>query len=341
MAIGCGLGLCAEDDFVIDQYQIGVSGGASAGEEFSLSGTIGESTAGGPLSGGEFTVTGGLGAYQVLQTEGAPTLTLTVGATGAAVVAWPSPSSGWALRHIIDLASDSPWATPPEKVQDDGTLRYIVIDQPAGTRFFRLEPVSATVDTDGDGITDAFELAHGFNPNDPDENRNGIPDGQEDVDGDGLSNQVEETLGLDPRAIATFPPTRDDQLDRDHDYLTDVNELLVYHTDWLKNDTDGDGYSDDSEVLMKTNPTDPRSHPVPWTGTRTDEVFVRRVVGTAAPAMLVGRGAEVFVAGKATNAAPQFTIGQPPVDVYAPGRSSTSVPPFILGQPPIETTDQR
>ena len=43
-------------------------------------------------------------------------------------------------------------------------------------------------DTDGDGMNDGFERAHGFNPNQSDENQNGILDGLEDADTDGVDN---------------------------------------------------------------------------------------------------------------------------------------------------------
>ena len=49
----------------------------------------------------------------------------------------------------------------------------------------------AKKDTDGDGITDEWELANGLNPNDP-------SDAKADADGDGITNLQEANLGLDP-----------------------------------------------------------------------------------------------------------------------------------------------
>jgi hypothetical protein len=46
-------------------------------------------------------------------------------------------------------------------------------------------------DTDGDGIPDWWELAHGLNPNDP-------TDANRDDDGDGFSNLQEYLAGTDP-----------------------------------------------------------------------------------------------------------------------------------------------
>ena len=46
-------------------------------------------------------------------------------------------------------------------------------------------------DTDGDGMPDAWELAHGLNPNDP-------TDANRDDDGDGFTNLQEYLAGTDP-----------------------------------------------------------------------------------------------------------------------------------------------
>lgn len=53
----------------------------------------------------------------------------------------------------------------------------------------------AALDTDGDGMPDAWEAAHGLNP--------GVPDGVNDPDGDGMSNQAEYRAGTNPRDAAS------------------------------------------------------------------------------------------------------------------------------------------
>lgn len=65
-----------------------------------------------------------------------------------------------------------------------------------------------------------------------------------DSDGDGISDEEELKLGLDPH-----------NADTDGDGLKDSDEINRYNTDPLKADTDGDGLSDGEEVLTyKTNP---------------------------------------------------------------------------------------
>lgn len=99
-------------------------------------------------------------------------------------------------------------------------------------------------DTDGDGISDALEsfdldpntpgIQNPFNPVLGDTSGNngstvpdGIPDGQNDFDGDGLSNLAEVAFGINPFLF----------------------------------DTDGDGFGDGAEAVAQTNIFDPNSRP--------------------------------------------------------------------------------
>jgi hypothetical protein len=59
-------------------------------------------------------------------------------------------------------------------------------------------------DTDGDGMADAAEAAHGLDPADGDQDRNGTPDGADDWDGDGTDNGTELAQGSAPGV----PPVR-------------------------------------------------------------------------------------------------------------------------------------
>jgi hypothetical protein len=100
--------------------------------------------------------------------------------------------------------------------------------------------VIAAADSDGDGLPDTFEIAHGLDPNNP-------ADALTDLDGDGLSNLEEFRHGTDIQ-----------KADTDGDGLLDGDEV-ARGTDPLNRDTDGDGVSDGLEVQAGTNPLDPNS----------------------------------------------------------------------------------
>jgi TolB protein len=93
--------------------------------------------------------------------------------------------------------------------------------------------------------------------------------GQEDSDGDGLTNNQEVSLGTDP----LNPDTDRDELldgdevnnrrtdplnaDTDGDGLSDGEEVIRRSTDPLNPDTDGDALNDGDEVQRGTNPLNP------------------------------------------------------------------------------------
>lgn len=78
-------------------------------------------------------------------------------------------------------------------------------------------------DTDGDGLEDGYEVGYGTNPQDDDQNGNGVIDGLDDPDGDGLDNLAEQDAGTDPTS----------------------------------DDTDGDGVDDGTELVRGSDPLVP------------------------------------------------------------------------------------
>lgn len=61
-------------------------------------------------------------------------------------------------------------------------------------------------DTDGDGMNDGFERLYGFNANNADADGNGIPDGLDDADFDGISNNGEALYRTNPLSASSHPP---------------------------------------------------------------------------------------------------------------------------------------
>jgi hypothetical protein len=130
-------GSASAQSYSIDWYTIDGGGGTSTGGVYSVSGTIGQPDAGGPMTGGNFSLTGGFWALYALQTPGAPTLNIKLTTTNTAQVYWPSPSTGWNLQVNTNLATTN-WVTPVESVTDNGTIKFIIVNPPAGNRFYRL-----------------------------------------------------------------------------------------------------------------------------------------------------------------------------------------------------------
>ncbi|MCL2613692.1 MAG: hypothetical protein FWD95_10740 [Nocardioidaceae bacterium] len=134
---------------------------------------------------------------------------------------------------------------------------------------------SSSVDSDGDGLTDAQEAQLGTDPHNPDTDGDGLTDGQEvntyktdplnpDTDGDGISDGA-EVNGTDNTAFGNAP-TDPLNPDSDGDGLTDGQEINGTKntafgnapTDPNNADTDGGGESDGAEELVDhTDPNNP------------------------------------------------------------------------------------
>ncbi len=121
----------------------------------------------------------------------------------------------------------------------------------------RILAVPNDLDSDGDGLPDAWELANNLDPTDDgSESAANGPGG--DPDDDGLTNEQELALGADP-----WNP------DTDGDGLPDGVEtgtgIFVSAgntgTSPIRADSDGDGFDDAAEIAAGTDPNDPDDLP--------------------------------------------------------------------------------
>ncbi len=136
-----------------------------------------------------------------------------------------------------------------------------------------LDGTDAAADFDGDGLTNAQEVALGTGVRDADSDDDGLADGAEvsngadprdpDSDDDGLLDGEEIAAGANPR-----------NADSDADGLTDGDEAHTYGTNPAVADTDGGGRTDGQEVLIDaTDPLDggDDAFPIPLTAGPADQ----------------------------------------------------------------------
>src|SRR5208282_1031751 len=100
--------------YSISWYKIAGGGGTSTGTNgasvYSLSGTIGQQDASGAMTGGTYSLTGGFWSLiSVVQTAGAPTLTITKSGNSV-IVSWPD-MGGYTLQQNSNLAAPAGWTT--------------------------------------------------------------------------------------------------------------------------------------------------------------------------------------------------------------------------------------
>jgi hypothetical protein len=129
--------LPAVGQYSIDWYQVSGGGGTSTNGEYSVSGTIGQPDAGVAMSGGGYSLVGGFWSLvAVVQTPGAPTLTITHSGSSV-VVSWPYPSSGFVLQQNHSLTTTN-WTASSFTVTTNASATSVTVSPPAGTLFLRL-----------------------------------------------------------------------------------------------------------------------------------------------------------------------------------------------------------
>jgi len=118
--------------YAINWFTVDGGGGTSTGGVYTVSGTIGQSDAG-VMSGGNFTLTGGFWAFAaVVQTPGAPTLSIVASGPGQATISWSPATPGFVLQEPLSLAPAS-WADSPS-----GATNPVTVPATLPTKFYRL-----------------------------------------------------------------------------------------------------------------------------------------------------------------------------------------------------------
>jgi hypothetical protein len=129
----------ASAQYAINWHKVSGGGGTITGAVYSVSGTVGQQDAGGPMTGVSYSLTGGFWAlFSVVQTPGAPSLSIILTSTNTVIVYWPSPSTGFNLQQNNDLNTAN-WVTPAQTVTDNGSIKYIIVNPPVGNRLYRLK----------------------------------------------------------------------------------------------------------------------------------------------------------------------------------------------------------
>ncbi len=140
-AVGCmvlGVAMSAlAQSYSIDWHTTDGGGGASTGDVYAVTGTIGQPDAGGPMTGGNFSLTGGFWSLiSVVQTVGVPALTITQSGNSV-IVSWPDAGS-YTLQQNANLALANGWATSGYAITTTNGTCSITITAPTGNVFFRL-----------------------------------------------------------------------------------------------------------------------------------------------------------------------------------------------------------
>jgi hypothetical protein len=127
--------LALAQNYSIDWSKIAGGGGTSSGGNYTLTGTIGQTDAG-TLSGGNYTLEGGfLSGIVVLQTLGAPQLSI-VRSGSNATISWAADAgSGYILQETTSLGGS--WGTSGATVNTIGNTKSVTVPA-TGIKFYRL-----------------------------------------------------------------------------------------------------------------------------------------------------------------------------------------------------------
>jgi len=125
----------AAQNYAINWYTIDAGGGESSGGEYMVRATIGQPDAG-PMSGSGFFLAGGF--WHTLETTIVSPPVLRIARVGPnAVIAWPSPSTGFELQESSGLSGA--WSNVSQGPIVVGDEKQVTVAAPIGGRFYRLQ----------------------------------------------------------------------------------------------------------------------------------------------------------------------------------------------------------
>lgn len=119
--------------YAINWATIDGGGGTSTGGVYSVSGTIGQPDASGPMTNGVYSVTGGFWPLPtVIQTPGAPVLSIAATSPGQATISWTPSTAGFVLQETWSLA------TPNWTNSTSGAANPVIVPAAVPGKFYRL-----------------------------------------------------------------------------------------------------------------------------------------------------------------------------------------------------------
>ena len=134
LCVGFEAGVAQE--FALNWFSIDGGGGVSSGDDYSISGIIGQPDAG-VMAAGEFALEGGFWGVIAPVKSGSPELRLVVTETNTVVIAWPTNPPGFSLQQTSDLTA-ADWLEVTDQLTTVGSENQVILLPAAGSRFFRL-----------------------------------------------------------------------------------------------------------------------------------------------------------------------------------------------------------
>ena len=125
-------------NYSINWSKIAGGGGTSSGGNYTLTGTIGQHDAG-RMTGGNYTLEGGfLSGIVLVQTLGAPQLSIQLSGSNA-IISWAvDGSTGFALQEAANLNSPASWSNSGATVTTSGNTKSVTVPA-TGMKYYRLK----------------------------------------------------------------------------------------------------------------------------------------------------------------------------------------------------------